>query len=43
MDIVCGKGRVRKKFMGRESQSPGVGLMGGKQEVRMMGVMLQHL
>lgn len=24
--IVCGKARVRKKFVGRESQSPGVGL-----------------
>lgn len=40
---MCGKGRVRKKFMGRETQSPGGGLMGGKQAVRMMGVMLQHL
>lgn len=32
VEIVCGKGRVRKKFIGRESQSPGVELTGGKQE-----------
>lgn len=32
VEIVCGMGRVRKKFMGRESQSPGVELTGGKQE-----------
>lgn len=29
---MCGKGRVRKKLMGREAQSPGVELTGGKQE-----------
>lgn len=32
VEIVCGKGRVRKKSMGTESQSPGVELTGGKQE-----------
>lgn len=32
VEIVCGKGRVRKKFIGKESQSPGVELAGGKQE-----------
>lgn len=32
-EIVCGKGRVRKKFMGRGTQGAGVGLTGEKQEV----------
>lgn len=31
-EILCGKGRVRKRLMGRKSQSPGVELTGGKQE-----------
>lgn len=41
--IVCGKGRVRKKFMGRESQSLGVGLAKGKGEVCITGVILLQL
>lgn len=32
VEIVCGKDRVRKKSMARQSQSPGVELTGGKQE-----------
>lgn len=32
VEMVHGKGSVRKKFMERESQSPGVELTGGKQE-----------
>lgn len=41
--IVCGKGRVRKKFQRKESQSLDTGLTRGKQEVCVMEVVLLHL
>ena len=43
VEIVCGQGRVGKKIMETESQSPGVGLAEGKREVCIMGVILLHL
>lgn len=43
VEIVGGKGSETKKFMGRESQSPGVELTGGEQEGCIMGLILLHL
>lgn len=37
VQVVCGKGRVGKKFMGRDSQSPDVGLIGERKRYVLWG------
>lgn len=41
VEIMCGKGGVRKKIMGKESQSPVGELAGGKQE-SILEIILLH-
>lgn len=42
VEIMCGKGGVRKKIVGKESQSPVGELAGGKQE-SILEIILLHL